>query len=42
MTYENGSSPCKSKRTKIDVIDVYASFQVQTILQTYRAGSSNT
>ncbi len=42
MTYENWSSPCKPRRTKIDVIDVYASFQVQTILQIYRAGSSNT
>lgn len=42
MSYENQSLPCKRRRTKIDVIDVYASFQVQTILQTYRAGSSNT
>ncbi len=42
MTYENWSSPCKPRRIKIDVIDVYANFQVQTILQTYRAGSSNT
>ncbi len=42
MTYENWPSPCKPRRTKIDVIDVYASFQVQTILQTYRAASSNT
>ena len=33
MTYENWSSPCKPRRTKIDVIDVYASFQVETILQ---------
>lgn len=42
MTYGNRSLPCKPRRTMIDVIDVYASFQVQTILQTYRAGSSNT
>ena len=27
MTYANWSSPCKPRRTKIDVIDVYASFR---------------